>query len=85
MVSSPIYSFALSDGTTSPQKTKALNSRYTIYLSMRQLNETFEDEEFEFLKKAKGDKPWRRFILELVDYAQAQENVHTNGVHKLNQ
>ncbi len=52
---------------------------------MRQLNETFEDEEFEFLKKAKGDKPWRRFILELVDYAQAQENVHTNGVHKLNQ
>lgn len=31
---------------------------------MRQLNETFEDEEFEELKKKKGDKSWRDVILE---------------------
>jgi len=32
---------------------------------MRQLNETFEDIEFEELKKAKGEKTWRDFILKL--------------------
>jgi len=32
---------------------------------MRQLNETFEDSEFEELKKAKGTATWRTFILAL--------------------
>ena len=32
---------------------------------MKQLNETFEDKVFEILKKTKGKKTWREFILEL--------------------
>lgn len=35
---------------------------------MRQLNQTFEDVEFEFLEEKKGDKTWRQFILDLVGY-----------------
>lgn len=35
---------------------------------MRQLNETFENEEFDFLKSVKGNKTWRQFILDLVGY-----------------
>ena len=32
---------------------------------MKTINETFTDEEFERLKKAKGDKSWHDFILGL--------------------
>ncbi len=33
-------------------------------------NVTFEDKEFEFLKKAKGTKTWRQFILDLINYKE---------------
>jgi len=33
---------------------------------MRTVNETFEDKEFEQLKKKKGDRSWRDFILDLI-------------------
>lgn len=32
------------------------------------MHETFEDEEMKFIKKAKGDKTWRQFVLGLVNY-----------------
>jgi len=32
---------------------------------MKNLNETFENEEFEALKKIKGSKTWRKFLLDL--------------------
>jgi len=35
---------------------------------MKQLNETFEDEEFAHLLKVKADKTWRRFLLDITDY-----------------
>lgn len=31
---------------------------------MKSINVTFEDREFEDLKKLKGDKPWHDFILD---------------------
>ena len=37
---------------------------------MKSIYETFEDEEFEFLKEKKKDKTWREFILKLVDYSK---------------
>jgi len=37
---------------------------------MKQLNETFEDIEMIALKKAKGDKTWRKFVLDLIDYVK---------------
>ncbi len=40
---------------------------------MRNINEMFEDEEFEFLKKAKGKKTWRQFILDLSGYEVKNE------------
>ena len=33
---------------------------------MKSINVTFEDEEFKRLEKAKGEKSWREFILQLV-------------------
>jgi predicted CopG family antitoxin len=33
---------------------------------MRTIHETFEDKDFERLKKLKGNRSWRQFILELV-------------------
>ena len=41
--------------------------------SQKQLNLTFEDEEFEFLKEKKKDKTWREFILKLVDYSKREK------------
>ena len=35
---------------------------------MKQLNETFEDKEFEFIQEKKGKQTWRQFILNLVGY-----------------
>jgi hypothetical protein len=32
---------------------------------MKKINEVFEDEEFELLKKKKGNKTWHDFIMEL--------------------
>jgi len=34
---------------------------------MKSINVTFEDEEMEMLKKAKGKLPWRFFILKMLD------------------
>lgn len=31
---------------------------------MKELRETFEDDEFQLLKQVKGDRPWRKAILE---------------------
>ena len=39
---------------------------------MKQLNETFEDEEFEYLKKLKGKKTWRDFILSMTKYNEVK-------------
>ena len=35
---------------------------------MKHMQETFEDEEMEALKIAKGEKTWRNFILDLINY-----------------
>lgn len=35
---------------------------------MRTINETFTDEEFEFLSKKKGDMSWHDYILFLVEF-----------------
>ena len=34
---------------------------------MKSINEQFTEEEFQKLKKAKGSKSWRQFILEKVE------------------
>lgn len=34
------------------------------------MQETFEDREMEAVKKAKGEKTWRRFILDLIGYKE---------------
>jgi len=34
---------------------------------MKTLNETFDDEEFEALKKKKKDQSWKNFILSLLE------------------
>ena len=41
---------------------------------MKQLNETFEDDEFDFLRKKKKEKTWRQFILELTGYNEKRIN-----------
>jgi len=43
-------------------------------LLMKALNEQFEDKEFAYMKRIKGDKPWRKFILELVSYKEEEED-----------
>jgi len=32
---------------------------------MKQLNERFDDEDYAFLKKVKGSRTWRKFLLEM--------------------
>lgn len=39
---------------------------------MKHMQETFEDKEMEALKKAKGNKTWRYFILDLIDYKEEE-------------
>ena len=48
---------------------------------MRQLNETFEDKEFEHLLKLKADKTWHRFLLDITDYnvSSPKESVGKGG------
>ena len=36
-----------------------------ILLSMRVLNETFDNDDFDFLVKVKDKRTWREFILEM--------------------
>lgn len=47
-------------------KTKGLYTySYLLTLTMKTINETFEDKEYEELIKIKKDRTWRKFILEL--------------------
>ena len=48
---------------------------------MKNLNETFEDREFNFLKKVKADKTWREFILELTNYKKEAKEWEKNSQH----
>ena len=41
-------------------------------IGMKTINETFTDEEFEALLKAKGEKTWRDFILTLLKQKEAE-------------
>lgn len=45
---------------------------------MRQLNETFEDDDYEFLLMIKGRRTWRNFILEMAH----SEDLPTGKQHK---
>ena len=48
--------------------TEMIKYKYDTIIFMKHQHETFEDEEMIFLKKAKGKKTWRQFILDLVKY-----------------
>lgn len=41
---------------------------------MRELRETFEDDEFDFLKRVKGDRPWHDAILDEFGYEEEENN-----------
>ena len=41
---------------------------------MRIINETFEDEEFDFLKEEKGKLSWRKFILKSAGYKNVKSD-----------
>ena len=41
---------------------------------MKELRETFEDDEFRFLKQVKSDRPWRRAILEEFGYGEDHDD-----------
>ena len=45
--------------------TITLNISWASNLVMKNLNETFTDEEFSDMQTKKGDKTWRDFLLEL--------------------
>ena len=49
-------------------QTEKYINKLSNYLTMKQLNVTFEDDEFEHLLKSKGEMDWRRFLLKLVNY-----------------